>query len=48
MNPEIRSLNWEPDLGGVDKVFDFIYFMASVILLMLLSVGMEKAAQAGW
>lgn len=45
--PRDTFLDWRSGLGA-DKLFDFVYFMSAILLLMLLSVGMEKLAKAGW
>lgn len=45
--PKDTFLNWDTGLGP-DKVFDFFYFMAAICLLMILSIGVEELAKAGW
>lgn len=45
--PRDTFLNWKTGLA-VDRVFDLAYFMLAIFLLMVLPVGMENLAKAGW
>jgi hypothetical protein len=45
--PRETFLESEPGLGP-DMLFNFVYFVFSFALLMLLAVGMERLAKAGW
>lgn len=45
--PKDVFLNWEAGLGA-EKVFDFLYFVLAMFLLMFLAIGAEQLAKAGW
>lgn len=45
--PKDTFLDWQPELGK-DRVFNIVYFVSAIWLAMLITIGMEELAKAGW
>jgi hypothetical protein len=45
--PRDTFLDWSRGMAA-DRVFNIVYFILAAWLLMLITIGMEKLAKAGW
>ena len=46
-NPLDMAYNWNPGLAK-DRIFSLTFFLGGMFILMVVTLGLEKLAKAGW